>query len=79
MCDDAWTARRQICEAAVSSPLYKGKHKMPVFKVDEAAPKSLGKVYDTTVSRSLMGGWTPLYPSFITFMAKQGAEQVGAR
>lgn len=52
---------------------------MPVFKVDEAAPKSLGKVYDTTVSRSLMGGWTPLYPSFITFMAKQGAEQVGAR
>ena len=64
--------RRQICEAAVSSPLYQGKSKLPTFKPPEAPAgslPSLGKVYDTTVSRAVLGGWRPLHPSFSSFMA----------
>jgi hypothetical protein len=46
---------------------------MPVFKVDAAAPKSLGKVYDSSLSRRVMGDWTPRYPSFAAYMAQQTA------
>ncbi len=67
--DNEPLTRKQICAAAVASPAFKGQYQMPVFKVAEDAPKSLGKVYDTRRSRAALAGWTPKYPSFAAFMA----------
>jgi len=67
--DDNPLTRKQICEAAVASPLFEGQSEMPVFKPSEEGKKSLGKVYDTSRSRAALGGWVPKYPSFKTFMA----------
>jgi hypothetical protein len=67
--DDSPLTRKQICEAAVASPFFKGQYQMPVFKVTPDAPVSMGKVYDTTRSREALGGWMPKYASFSQFMA----------
>ncbi|GAB5030798.1 rossmann-fold nad binding domain-containing protein [Nannochloropsis oceanica] len=66
--DDNPLTRKQICEAAVASPLFEGQYQMPIFKPSEEGKRSLGKVYDTSKSRAALGGWVPRYPSFKTFM-----------
>lgn len=66
--DDDPLTRKQICEAAVASPLFEGQYQIPVFKPSEEGKRSLGKVYDTSKSRAALGGWVPKYPSFKTFM-----------
>ncbi len=63
--------RKEICSAAVASPFFEGQYGMPAFRPPAEGAPSLGKVYDTSVSRKALGGWTPLYPSFAAFMAAQ--------
>ena len=46
---------------------------MPAFKPPTEGQPSLGKVYDTSLSRKALGGWEPKYPSFASFMAAQAA------
>jgi hypothetical protein len=67
--------RKQICEAAVSSPAFRGKYKVPVFKVEEGVPQSLGKIYEDAKSREALGGWKPRYSSFADFMSKQDSRE----
>ena len=61
---------RQICEAAVASPMYKSVHKLPIFKPpQDGSPLSLGKIYDITISRQLLGNWQAKHSNFASYMA----------
>jgi hypothetical protein len=71
--DDVPLTRRAICEAAVASPFFQGEYGMPAFKPPTEGAPSMGKVYDTALSRKALGGWTPKFPSFAAFMAEQPA------
>ena len=62
--------RRQICEAAVASPMYKTIHKLPIFKPPEdGSPLSVGKIYDISRSRQLLGNWQAKHSDFASYMA----------
>lgn len=76
--DNQPLTRKQICEAAVQSPFFRGKYEMPIFKRPSDTPRSLGKVYDTSASRAALGGWTPKYPSFAVFMASSRPSEAEA-
>lgn len=85
--DDVPMTRKEICAAAVDSPFFRGQYGMPAFKPPAEGAPSLGKVYDTSVSRRALGGWVPRYASFAGFMAAQpppeeaqeGASAAGAK
>ena len=76
--DDVPMTRKEICAAAVASPFFQGQYEMPAFKPPAEGVPSLGKVYDTALSRRALGGWTPKYASFAAFMAAQAPPEEGA-
>jgi nucleoside-diphosphate-sugar epimerase len=65
--DGSPMTRMEICESALKANVYKD-YRLPVFISSDDQPWALGKVYDGSVSNSMLM-WSPKYSSFDDFMS----------